>query len=324
MNRRNFLRGNTTCRMDHAVWLSSLLIVFMLAAPIATAQTQPVQTRPVPLDKDYVIGPEDLLDIQVWGSKDLNQTVFVRPDGRLSVPVMGEIAAAGKTVQQLQEHLSAVYEKMVKGAVVTVIVKEINSRPVYFIGGFAKPGPIQLTRALTLLQALSMVGGVVPNADGEKGFLLRGNNKIPIDFTRLVQRGDLSQNPKLEPGDSVVVPLADVVYVSGEVGRPGAVKYTGDLTVLKAITQAGGLTPLAAPGSADILRGSAEKKEQIRVDLGRIMRSPDETQDIRLQPNDIISVPRRFFYMPPPSGGAYGVPAPAYGTTTPAPGGRPR
>jgi polysaccharide biosynthesis/export protein len=322
MTRRNFLRGKTTYRLDHAVWLSSLLVVFLLAAPIATAQTQPGQTRSVPLDKDYVIGPEDVLDIQVWGSKELNQTVFVRPDGRLSLPLVGEIAAAGKTVQQLQDHLSAVYEQTVKGAVVTVIVKEINSRPVYFIGGFAKPGAMQLTRDLTLLQALSVVGGVVPNADGEKGFLLRGNNKIPIDFTRLVQRGDLSQNPKLEPGDSVVVPLADLVYVSGEVRKPGAIKYTGDLTVLKAIAQAGGLTPAAAPGSADILRGSAEKKEQIRVDLGRIMRSPDETQDIRLQPNDIISVPRRFFYMPPPSGGAYGAaPAPATGT---APAPRPR
>ena len=327
MDRRHFLRGNTTCRMDRGVWLSSLLIIFMLAAPIATAQTQPAQTRRVLLDKDYVIGPEDVLDIQVWGSKDLNQTGFVRPDGRLSLSLVGEIAAAGKTVQQLQDHLTAVYTQTVKGAVVTVIVKEIKSRPVYFIGGFAAPGAIQLTRDLTLLQAISMVGGVVPNADGEKGFLLRGNNKIPIDFTRLVQRGDLSQNPKLEPGDSIVVPLADTVYVSGEVARPGAVKYTGDLTMLKAITQVGGLTPLAAPGSVDILRGSAEKKEQIRVDLGRIMRSPDENADVRLQPNDIISVPRRLFYMPPPSGGAYGVaPAPTPGGVAPAttPGGQPR
>ena len=117
-----------------------------------------------------------------------------------------------------------------------------------------------------------------------------------------------------------MVPLADVVYVSGEVMRPGAVKYTGDLTVLKAITQAGGLTPLAAPGSADILRGSAEKKEHIRVDLDRIMRSPDENSDVRLQPNDILSVPRRSFTIGGPSGGAL---RPAYGTT-PAPGGQPR
>jgi len=282
-------------RMKQVVWLSSLLIVFVLAASLAGAQTQPGQTQPVPPGKDYIIGPEDILDVQVWGSKDLNQTVFVRPDGRLSLPLVGEIAVAGKTVQQLQDHLSAVYEQTVKGAVVTVIVKEIRSRPVYFIGGFGKPGVMQLTGELTLLQAISVMGGVVPNADGEKGFLLRGDKRIPIDFTRLVQRGDLSQNPKLEPGDSVVVPLADAVYVIGEVKRAGPVKYTGDLTVLKAITQAGGVTPLAAAGRVDILRGSAEKKERIRVDVDRIMRSPDGNPDVRLQPNDIISVPQRLF-----------------------------
>lgn len=315
MNCHNF-RGNPTCRMDHALWL--LLIVFMLGATVATAQTPPAQTSPVPQDKGYAIGPEDVLDIQVWGAKDLNQTVFVRPDGRVSLPVVGETVVAGKTVQQLQDHLAGVYGKMVKGAVVTVIVTEIRSRPVYFIGGFGNPGTMQLTRNVTLLQATSIVGGVVPNSDGEKGFLLRGSNKIPIDFNRLV-KGDLSQNPRLEPGDTVVVPLADFVYVSGEIKQPGAVKYTGDLTLLKAIIQVGGLTPLATPGSVEILRGSAEKKERFRVDLDRIMRSPDENPDVRLQPNDIVSVPRRFFYIPPPSGGAYGV-APGVPGVAPPPG----
>ena len=196
------------------------------------AQTQPAPappaaTKPIPAGKDYIIGAEDVLDIQVWGSKDLNQTVFVRPDGRLSLPLVGEIAVAGKTVQQLQDHLLAVYEKTVKGAVVTVIVKEIKSRPVYFVGGFGKPGVMQLTGDLTLLQAISIMGGVVPDADGEKGFLLRRDRKIPIDFNRLAQRGDLSQNPKLEPGDSVVVPLAEAVYVNGEVKKPGAGQVRG-------------------------------------------------------------------------------------------------
>jgi polysaccharide export outer membrane protein len=166
---------------------------------------------------------------------------------------------------------------------------------VYFVGAFLKPGVMQLTRELTLLQAISVIGGVIPNADSEKGFLLRGDKRIPIDFNRLMQRGDLSQNPKLEPGDSVVLPLADAVYVSGEVKLPGAVKYTGDLTILKALTQVGGVTPLAAGGRVDILRGNAEKKERIRVDIDKMMRSPDENPDIRLQPNDIIFVPQRLF-----------------------------
>jgi polysaccharide export outer membrane protein len=278
--------------MRRAVHLSALLLLVALMVPSSAApQTPP----PIPAEKDYIIGPEDLLEIQVWGNKDLNQTVFVRPDGRTSLPLVGEIAVAGKSVQQLQDHLTNVYEKTVKGAVVTVIVKEIRSRPVYFIGGFGKPGVMQLTRDLTLLQAISINGGVLPNADAEKGFLLRGDKRIPIDFNRLVQRGDMSQNPKLEPGDSVVVPLADAVYVNGEVKAPGAVKYTGDLTILKALTLVGGLTPLAAPGRVDIVRGNSEKKERIRVDVDKMMRSPDEYPDARLQPNDIIFVPQRLF-----------------------------
>ena len=277
--------------MTRAILVSSVFILTLLAPPPATPQAP----APIPVEKDYIIGPEDVLDIQVWGNKDLNQIVFVRPDGRTSLPLVGEIAVAGKSVQQLQDHLTNVYEKTVKGAVVTVIVREIKSRPVYFIGGFGKPGVMQLTRELTLLQAISINGGVLPNADAEKGFLLRGDKRIPIDFNRLVQRGDLSQNPKLEPGDSVVVPLADSVYVNGEVKAPGAVKFTGDLTILKALTQVGGLTPLAAPGRIDILRGNSEKKERIRVEVDKMMRSPDENPDIRLQPNDIIFVPQRLF-----------------------------
>jgi polysaccharide export outer membrane protein len=276
-------------RLSRLLSLLSML-TFLLPAVVGAQAPPPIQQ-----DKDYIIGPEDILEVQVWGNKDLNQTVFVRPDGRTSLPLVGEIAVAGKTVQQLQDHLTNVYEKTVKGAVVTVIVKDIKSRPVYFIGGFGKPGVMQLTRELTLLQAISVVGGVVPNADAEKGFLLRGDKRIPIDFNRLVQRGDLSQNPKLEPGDSIVVPLADSVYVNGEVKAPGAVKYSGDLTILKALTQVGGLTPLAAGGRVDVLRGNAEKKERIRVDVDKMMRSPDENPDIRLQPNDIIFVPQRLF-----------------------------
>ncbi len=278
--------------MRRGIRWSSLLMLVLLPSLPAVAQTPSPQPQQ---DKDYIIGSEDILEIQVWGNKELNQTVFVRPDGRTSLPLVGEIGVAGKSVQQLQDHLTNVYEKTVKGAVVTVIVREIRSRPVYFIGGFGKPGVMQLTRDLTLLQAISIIGGVIANADGEKGFLLRGERRIPIDFNRLVQRGDLTQNPKLEPGDSVVVPLADAVYVNGEVKAPGAVKYSGDLTVLRALTQVGGMTPLASGGRVDILRGSAEKKERIRVDVDKMMRSPDENPDIRLQPNDIIFVPQRLF-----------------------------
>ena len=275
----------------HIRWLAVLptvLLFFSTSTSVASAQGTS--------DPSYVVGAEDVLDVQVWDNKDLNQVVFVRPDGKTSLPLVGEIQASGKTVQELQDYLSAVYSKTVKGAAVTVIIREIKSRPVYFLGGFGKPGALQLLRTdLTLLQALALVGGVTPAADADKGFVLRKDKVIPVNFTKLAQKGDLTQDVKLEPGDTVVAPLADVVYLQGEVKAPGAVKYTQDLTVVRAITQGGGLTPMSAGGRVDILRGKGEKKERIRVDVDKMMRAPDENLDVLLKPDDIIFVPQRLF-----------------------------
>lgn len=246
-------------------------------------------------DGSYIIGPEDVLEVQVWDNKDLNQVVFVRPDGKTSLPLIGEIQAGGRTVQQLQDELVQHYSKTVKVPSVTVIIREIKSRPVYFIGGFAKPGPMQLTRNdMTLLEATAMIGGVAPVGDAEKGFVLRAGKKIPLNFDKL-QKGDVSQNLKLEPFDSIVIPLAELIYVQGEVRSPGVVKYTTDLTLSKAITQAGGTTPMAAPGRVELLRADGEKKVRMRVDLDKILRAPEENPDVKLRPDDIIFVPQRLF-----------------------------
>jgi polysaccharide biosynthesis/export protein len=275
--------------MSRLRWPLMILAVALLVVP-------PSASRAQVSDKAYIIGPEDVLEIQVWERKDLNQTVFVRPDGRTSLPLVGEIMVAGKTVQELQDHLAQVYDKTSQNAVVTVIVREIKSRPVYFVGGFGRPGPMQLTRELSLMQAISIVGGVVPGGDAEKGYILRGDKRIAVDFYKLFQKGDLTQNTQLEPGDTVVVPIADMVFVQGEVRAPSPIKYTTDLTVLKAITQAGGLTPLAAAGRVDLLRGrTGEKKERIRIDVDKIIKSPEENPDVGLKPEDIIYVPQRLF-----------------------------
>ncbi len=276
-----------SCRLI-TVATVSLLLWSLGASPVLAQSTE---TK----DKDYIVGPEDVMEVQVWDNKDLNQVVFVRPDGKTSLPLVGEIQAAGKSVQELQDYLAAVYSKTVKGAAVTVIIREIKSRPVYFVGGFGKPGAMQLTRELTVLQAVALVGGIAPTADAEKGFVLRKDKQIPVDFTKLMQRGDLTQNVKLEPGDTIVAPLGDLVFVQGEVRTPGAVKYTQDLTLIRAITQAGGLTQLAAGGRVDILRGKGEKKERIRVDVDKLMRAGDGNPDVLVKPDDIILVPQRLF-----------------------------
>ncbi len=243
----------------------------------------------------YVIGPEDVIEVQVWDNKDLNQIGFVRPDGRISLPLAGELMAAGKTVKQFEDELVQAYSKTVKGAVVTVLIKEIKSRPAFFIGGFGRAGVLPLTRDYNVVQAVGVMGGVAPGADAERGFLLRGDQKIPIDFDKIFKKGDLTQNMMLQPGDTFVVPIADLVYIQGEVRSPGAVKYTTDLTIVKAVTQSGGVTPMAAPGRVEILRGEGEKRTRIRVDLDKMLRAPEENPDVRLRADDIIFVPQRIF-----------------------------
>jgi len=261
----------------------TVLLVLLAAAPPAGA-----------VSADYRIGVDDVLSISVWDNKDLDHVVFVRPDGKISLPLVGEVQAGGLTLAELTARLTQAYSKTVKNAQVTVDVREIRSRPVFFVGGVGKPGPMQLTQELTLFQALALAGGVSPAADLERAFVLRGDTVINVDFVKLIQKGDVSQNIRLQPKDTIVVPVADVVYVQGEVRAPGAVKFTKDLTVLKAIAQTGGLTPLAAAKRVDVLRGEGPNKQKIRVNVNDMM-TELASQDVPLKPNDIIIVPQRLF-----------------------------
>ncbi len=264
--------------------VTCLALLALLVAPPADAA-----------DARYRIGPEDILSISVWDNKDVDETVFVRPDGKISLPLLGEVQAGGLTVEELASKLTQEYGKAIKNPNVNVGVKEIRSRPVFFVGGFGKTGPMQLTQDWTLLQAIAVAGGLVPTADLESAFLLRNNTTLPINFVRLVKHGDISQNIKLEPGDTLVVPVADLVYVQGEVKTPGTVKFSKDLTIVKVIANAGGFTNLAAPNRVSVLRAEGSKKETLRVNVENIMRDPASVPDVRLQPNDIIIVPQRLF-----------------------------
>jgi len=153
---------------------------------------------------------------------------------------------------------------------------------------------MQLTQDLTVLQALSSVGGAVPTADLESAFVLRGETRIPVNLLTIMQKGDIKQNLKLQPGDTVVVPNADAVYVQGEVKTPGQVKYAKGLTVVTAIAAAGGFTPLASPSRVKILRSDGPKKQTFGVNVNDIMSDPD-SKDVPLKPNDVITVPQRLF-----------------------------
>lgn len=243
--------------------------------------------------QEYRIGVDDVLAVSVWDNRDLDQAVFVRPDGKISLPLAGEVQAAGLTVAELESTLAELYRRTVKDARVTVVVRDIRSRPIFFVGALGRSGPMQLTQELTLLQAISLAGGLASAANQDAAFILRGTTVIPINLHRLIQKADVSQNMKLEPGDTIVVPVADVVYVQGEVRGPTAVKFSDDLTMLEAIARAGGFTNLAAGGRVSLIRGEGTKRENIRLNVDEMMKGA--TPDVPLKPNDIIVVPQRLF-----------------------------
>ncbi len=245
--------------------------------------------------KEYVIGAADLVAISVLDNKDLDTVVAVAPNGKITVPLVGDVQAAGLTVSELNSKLTQEFAKKVKAPQVTVTLREVNSYRIYFVGRVARPGVLTSKSEVRLLQALAMAGGLVDGADLSMAYVARGAQRLPVDFGKLIRDGDLSQNVVMEPDDTVVIsdnPL-NVVYVMGEVRSPGMLPFMKerDWTALKAVAAVGGFNQFAAKNRATLLRG----RSIIPVDFNNLMRSPESGKDVPLLPGDILVVPQSLF-----------------------------
>jgi len=185
--------------------------------PVASAASAPVPAAAASVaaqavlpPPDYVIGPDDILDIVFWREKDLSIEAMVRPDGRISLPLLNDVQAAGLTPEQLRQKLMTEGQRFVEDPNATVVVKQINSRKLYVTGQVAKPGVYPLTGPTNVLQALSMVGGVLEYADNEKIIIMRTENGRPMNYRfnykDVIHQKNLKQNILLKPGDTIVVP----------------------------------------------------------------------------------------------------------------------
>jgi polysaccharide export outer membrane protein len=171
-------------------------------------------TKPAPIpattDPSYIIGPEDVLDINVWKEPEVSRVVPVRPDGRISLPLVNDVQAAGSSPQQLAGAVTEKLRKFMNEPQVTVIVTQINSQRVFVVGEVIHAGAFALIPGMTVLQALSSAGGFTPFADVKKIHVmrLRDGKHVDLPFNyRDVLKGDNSdENIKLEPGDTVIVP----------------------------------------------------------------------------------------------------------------------
>lgn len=258
----------------------------------------------------YKIGAEDVLHIAVLGNKDLEMDVTVQPDGQISFPMAGEIKAAGLTSGQLADELTQRVRTLIRDAVVGVTVKEVNSYKLFLLGAVRGPGTYRVRSEITLLQLLSLGGGLAEGADPGQVYVVRQAGKIAVNAKKLLEEGDLSENLTLLPGDTVVVPRAPgapiaggpggvppetpVIYVMGEIRRPGPIPLSKDLNVLKALALAGGFTPFAAPGKVIVIREEDEKKVTLRVDVADLLKG-GEGKDVVLKAGDVIHVPESFF-----------------------------
>ena len=185
---------------------------------VATLQVRAQQPAPqatanggaAALPPDYVIGPDDVLDVRFWKDQDMSSEVVVRPDGRISLPLLNDVPAAGLTPEQLRTLLIEEARRYVETPNATVIVKTINSRKVFITGQVDKPGPYPLTSRVTVVQLIAMAGGLREYADAGKIVIMRTENGrvIPLrfDYTKLAEGRNISQNVELRPGDTVIVP----------------------------------------------------------------------------------------------------------------------
>ncbi|MDE3136088.1 MAG: polysaccharide biosynthesis/export family protein [Acidobacteriota bacterium] len=262
---------------------------------------------------NYRIGPEDLLQISVFEAPALNRTVRVSADGDISLPLLGAVQAAGLTSRQLEAVLEELLRRSyMKDPHVSVFVQEIKSHPVSVFGAVERPGVYQIRGAKTLVEVLSMAQGLASDA-GDTVILERGSGQeaprnfagaadsraatgpqsIRIPLESLLDSGNPGDNVLVYPGDIVKVSRAGIVYVVGEVKKPGGftLKTNENISVLQALALAEGLTRTSAAKHALIIRTlkTSGKREEIPIDIDKILkgRAPDPL----LRSRDVVFVP---------------------------------
>jgi len=252
---------------------------------------------------EYRIGPKDLLEISVFGLDDLNTTVRVSEEGKITLPLLGEVKVQGLTKTEVEKELARLLEKKyLQNPQVTVFIKEYQSKRVSILGAVQNPGPYELLGRQTLLQIISEAGGMTEDA-GETIIIIRqladGSSKtLRIPAEELIVKGDAKLNIVLQPGDIINIPVDKIVhvYVFGQVRNPGAlaVKRSHIPTLLQAIAQAGGFGERASKGGVLIKRINKEGQEiQIKVNVKDIIKG--KKKDIQLQENDVVFVPETIF-----------------------------
>ena len=286
--------------MRHSTIIFSIFLVLFLSLAVFGQEKEIASV-------DYRVGPKDLLEISVFGLDELNKTVRVSEDGKITLPLLGEIEVKGLTKSELERKLvQLLEEKYLHNPQVTVFIREYMSKTVSVMGAVraAVQGTCtyELLGRQTLLQIISKAGGLTSEA-GDEIIVIRfhedgTSTSMKISIDDLFIKGDTELNIPLQPDDIINIPVDKVVpvYVFGQVRSPGAlqVRRSHLPTLLQAIAQAGGFAERASKGGVLIKRRDENGKEiQIKVNVKDIIKGKKE--DIQLIENDVVYVPETIF-----------------------------
>jgi polysaccharide biosynthesis/export protein len=274
---------------EHARRLLATLLSLFLLHPAVHAQVN-----------NYIVGPQDVLAITLFDQQDLSGKYTVEADGTFTFPLIGRVKAGGMSLRDVEQALrTQLSDGFFKNPQVSVSVEQYRSQRIFVVGEVRAPGPYPLVGDMTLIEALARAGSTTEHAAGE-ALIVRssdgsrstgpvlpdqknGADVIRVDIKAL-QSGRLSENAILRDGDTIFVPRAELVYVFGHVHSPGAYTLQSGVTVLQALSLAGGVTDRGAMGRIRIARLLEGKRTELRVKLDDIV-----------QPGDTIIVPERYF-----------------------------
>jgi polysaccharide export outer membrane protein len=264
----------------------------------AFTSAEMLKTFESPADENYRLGSGDEITIDVWGRAELSGKHQIGPDGRITLPVVGSVILTGLTREEGASAVVQAYSKFYTNLSATLNVDVYTSNQIFVLGRVSKPGAIIFDRPPTLLEAITRAGSLpvggmgAENAQLTRCAVFRGRDQIAwIDLKALMTGANLSLNLQLQRNDIVYVPDADdqLVYVLGEVKIPGAIHLTPNMSLMDALSKAGGPTEDAARGKMHLIRPSRELNRQISFDQ---LLSPDPNLNIALREDDIVYVPK--------------------------------
>jgi polysaccharide export outer membrane protein len=291
--------------------------LFTLSSILPAADESPSGFTPASQSPaDYQIGPNDELKVNVVGVEDLETLTRVSASGSIVMPHIGRLYVSGLTPAELEERVAheLTSRNLVRNPQVAVSIEEYNSQPIYVLGAVEQPGQYMMNRSMSVVDAITMAGGLMQEQAGKYILVRRGKSKMRdandeteyegepvfrINIQRLLEEGDVSQDIALQGGDVVQVPArkVEMFYVIGEVAQPGAFEFKGDqegsMLATRALGWAGGAGKTADLDKAVLIRNTDGGRQEIALDFKKILKgkAPDST----VQADDIIFVPGSAF-----------------------------